>query len=492
MKILYAASEVVPYSKTGGLADVAGSLPDAIATLGHEVVVVSPLYPTVKASGRPITALGKGVEIDVDGVPQPGELHEDASAGPARQVFVEHEGYFGREGLYGDAEGDHEDNAARFAFFSRAVLAATRTLGFYPDVIHANDWQTALIPVYLRTLASKRHGIRNARTVLTIHNLAYQGLFPRAALLETGLPERLFNWRELEFHEQLCFLKGGIVFADHVTTVSRTYADEIRTEAHGCGLEGLLTEISDRLTGIPNGIDHAVWDPSTDSHLAARYDRDDMAGKAECKRALQSENGLAVDASTPVIGMITRLAEQKGVDLVADALDAIVALGYQFVLLGTGQPEYHERFEALAEKHAGRIGVHLKFSNAMAHRIEAGADLFLMPSRYEPCGLNQLYSLRFGTVPVVRDVGGLADTVTDATSDALEKGTGTGFVIPEHTPEALVATLERALGVYRRPEAWEKLRQTGMDQDWSWARSAALTAELYPTLFMLGPSREPR
>ncbi len=482
MRILYTASEVVPYSKTGGLADVAGALPDAVAALGHEVVVVSPLYPSVTASGRPITPLDKGVEIDVDGVPQTGELFEDATAGPARQIFVAHEGYFGREGLYGTAEGDHVDNAERFAFFSRAVLAVARTLAFYPDVIHANDWQTALVPVYLRTLSAKRHGIRNAKTVLTIHNLAYQGLFPHAALLKTGLPERMYNWKELEFHDRLNYLKGGIVFADHVTTVSRTYAEEIRTEAQGCGLEDLLTGLGERLTGIPNGIDQADWDPATDSHLAARYDRDDLAGKVECKRALQKENGLAEEPRTPVIGMITRLAEQKGVDLVAESLEAVLEMGYQFVLLGTGQPEYHEIFEALAEKHPGRIGVHLTFSNAMAHRIEAGADLFLMPSRFEPCGLNQLYSLRFGTIPVVRDVGGLADTVTDASDDALANGTATGFVIPEHTAEALTSTLARALEVYLRRSAWKNLMDTGMAQDWSWARSAALTADIYESL----------
>jgi starch synthase len=482
MKILFATSEVVPYSKTGGLGDVSGALPDALAARGHQVVVLSPLHRAVRRCGRPLTPLGKTIEVLVRGRPVRGELEEDKAVEGARRVFVACDPYFDRDGLYGTADGDHADNAERFSFFSQAVLAGALTLGFYPDVIHVNDWQTALIPVYLKTTWAGRYGLRGARTLLTVHNLGYQGIFDPSLMETAGLPPSLFNWKELEFHGSLSFLKGGLVFADHLSTVSRTYAEEIQTESLGHGLAGVLRERRGRLTGIVNGIDYDDWNPAAGRYLAAAYDVDDLEGKAICKRALQEENGLDPDPAVPLIGMITRLAEQKGIDLVVEAFDEILALGFQVVVLGTGDAPFHDALSVLAAREPGRVGVHLEFSNPMAHRIEAGADVFLMPSRYEPCGLNQLYSLRFGTVPVVRRTGGLADTIVDATPETIERGEATGFQIPEHTAESLVETLERAATAHRDADVWARLRRTGMLQDWSWDRSAESYVDLYETL----------
>jgi ADP-glucose type glycogen/starch synthase len=423
MKILFATSEVVPYSKTGGLGDVSGALPDALAARGHQVVVLSPLHRAVRRCGRPLTPLGKTIEVLVRGRPVRGELEEDKAVEGARRVFVACDPYFDRDGLYGTADGDHADNAERFSFFSQAVLAGALTLGFYPDVIHVNDWQTALIPVYLKTTWAGRYGLRGARTLLTVHNLGYQGIFDPSLMETAGLPPSLFNWKELEFHGSLSFLKGGLVFADHLSTVSRTYAEEIQTESLGHGLAGVLRERRGRLTGIVNGIDYDDWNPAAGRYLAAAYDVDDLEGKAICKRALQEENGLDPDPAVPLIGMITRLAEQKGIDLVVEAFDEILALGFQVVVLGTGDAPFHDALSVLAAREPGRVGVHLEFSNPMAHRIEAGADVFLMPSRYEPCGLTSSTRCASARCPsCAAPVAGGHDRRRDSGDDRARRG----------------------------------------------------------------------
>jgi len=388
--------------------------------------------------------------------------------------LVEQPRFFDREGLYGEAGRDYPDNLARFTFFCRAVAAWLGRAAWAPDVIHCNDWQTALLPVLLRV-----EGASRAATVLTIHNLAYQGRFPAEQFPLTGLPPSVFTVRGLEFWGEVNLLKGGLYFADVLNTVSETYAREIQTPEFGAGLDGVLRDRREDLYGILNGVDYRAWDPAVDPLLPARYSAEDLAGKGVCKQALQRELGLREAPEVPLIGMVTRLADQKGLDLVAAVLDDLLARGVQFVLLGTGEPRYHALFAGLAARHPSQVGVRLGFDDPLAHRIEAGADIFLMPSRYEPSGLNQLYSLRYGTVPVVRRTGGLADSIVDATPEALARGTANGFVFEAYAPAALIAALSRALHAFRDPATWSALQRRGMREDFSWARSAGRYVELY-------------
>jgi starch synthase len=393
--------------------------------------------------------------------------------------MVDHPGYFDRPGLYGEGGRDYEDNLERFAFFCRAALGWCRQSGWIPDVIHCNDWQTALVPVYLKTVESKDPDLRQVATLLTVHNLAYQGVFPAEKFPATGLPREMFSPAALEFWGKVNLLKGGLMFADLLSTVSPTYAHEIQTPEFGSGLEGVLRERADDLYGILNGADYTVWDPWVDDLIPARYSAADLSGKAVCKAQLQREFGLAMTPDKPLLGVVSRLADQKGLDLIAACLDRIVAAGAQFVLLGTGDPKYEDLFRRAAKSHPSSVGVRIGFDERLAHWIEAGADIFLMPSRYEPSGLNQLYSLRYGTVPVVRRTGGLADSITDATPDAIERGEATGFVFEEYTADAFWAAVERALAAYRDPEVWSKLVQAGMAADFSWDRAAAGYIDLY-------------
>jgi starch synthase len=385
---------------------------------------------------------------------------------------------------------DYGDNCERFVFFSRAVFEAMRLLDFWPDVLHANDWQTGLVPVYLREVYDHlldhrlRERYRQLRTLFTIHNLAYQGTFWHWDWPLTGLDWRLFNFHQLEFHGNLSLLKGGIVFADRLNTVSPTYAREIQTPYYGCGLQGVLLERRAVLSGVVNGIDVEAWDPLTDPHLAGHYDAGTVsAGKAICKAALQQAFDLAPEPGTPLIAMVARLAEQKGIDLVTAAGERLLRLGVQLVVLGEGNPVYQDLLRGLAQCHRGRMGLRIGFDEGLAHRIEAGADLFLMPSLYEPSGLNQLYSMRYGTVPVVRATGGLADTVVDCTPQTLAEDRATGFSFVAYTADELLATVERAVTLYRdQPERWLQVVRCGMRQDWSWDRSAAEYERLYGLL----------
>jgi starch synthase len=481
MNIVYVSSEVEPFAKTGGLADVAGALPLAFARKGHRVTVILPYYGVVKKKGLPIRPAERTIRVPMGRSEETGRIFESPMEGESRFLLVEHPGYYeAGEGLYGTPEGDYPNNAARFAFFCKAAAAIAEGIGKKADIVHCNDWQTGLLPAYVGRARGSASVFRDSRSVFTIHNLAYQGLFPAEGFGLTGLPENLFRpYGGIEFYGKVGYLKAGIVFADAITTVSRRYAEEIRSPEFGAGLEDLLDSRADRVFGILNGIDTGVWNPETDPHIAARYSAAKLDGKKKCKEALQEECGLPVDPQIPLVGMITRLADQKGLDLVVDVLPRLRRVKFQLVLLGTGDERYHRIFRGLAGKMRGKVSVHLKFDDALAHRIEAGSDIFLMPSRYEPCGLNQMYSLRYGTVPIVRATGGLADTVVDHNEETAGAGTANGFRFEEATAEALEGALRRAFALFPKRRAWLRLVRTGMAADFSWERSAAE----YETLF---------
>jgi starch synthase len=493
LRVLVAASEVIGYAKTGGLADVAGSLPRALARRGNQVAVVMPFYNAVRRAGVPVERTGLVLPVPMaDRVLACRLFRSHLPHSDVPVYLVEHPPFFERDdpdagrGLYqqqmpGGYKSDYPDNAERFVFFCRAVLEAVPHLGFTPDVIHANDWQTGLVPAYLNEVYRTRAGYQRTRSVFTIHNIAYQGMFGREVMKITGLPGWVFNPAQLEYHGHLNFLKAGIVFADAVNTVSPTYAREIQTAAFGCGLEGLLRTIRGKLSGILNGCDYDHWDPSADKFLAAAYSPETVFdNKPLCKADLQRRYHLPEDPARPVLGMVARLVSQKGIDLVLSAAPGFLDLGCQIVFLGEGDPEYHDELKGFQARHPDQVGIYLGFSEGLAHKVEAGSDLFLMPSRYEPCGLNQMYSQRYGTPPVVRATGGLADTVVNATEENLAAGTATGFSFRDDTAGALYETVKWALKLYRdRPDDFRKVVRTAMAQDWSWDRSAAAYEDLY-------------
>ena len=412
-----------------------------------------------------------------------GHLSRSTMPGGKVPVYLVHQDqYFDRDQLYGIDGKDYIDNCERFVFFSRAVLEAIRLLDLRVDVVHANDWQTGLIPAYLKIVYASVPHYQKIASVFAVHNMAYQGQFWHWDMLLTGLDWKYFNWHQMEFHGKLNLLKTGMVFADSIATVSPRYAQEIQTSALGCGLEGVLQYRHDSLTGILNGIDEAEWNPATDRHLPRKYDVETVRqGKAACKAALQKELGLPQTAGVPLVATVGRLDDQKGFDLIAEVIQRWVPTSdVQWAILGTGQPKYHKLFEGLAQAIRRKIAARLEFSNPLAHRIEAGGDMFLMPSRFEPCGLNQMYSLKYGTVPIVRETGGLADTIVGYGSPQAESAAANGFSFQEYSPLALSETLRRACDLFRlHPEVWNKLIDTGMRQDWSWGRSAKKYVELY-------------
>jgi starch synthase len=474
MEILFVSSEVAPWSKTGGLGDVAGALPRALAARGHAVAVVSPRYYGVDVAREGLEPLHGAIRVK--GEPTTLWLKR---AGGVSFYFVEHDRYFGsRSQLYGDAHGDYPDNAERFAYLVRAALAVPGACGHRPRIVHGNDWQTGLMPFLLRQEHGSDPALARARSVFTIHNLAYQGIFTKHVVPALGLPWGVFSYQAMEFFDHLSFMKAGLTFADALTTVSPTYAREILTPEGGANLDAVLRHRARDLSGILNGIDVQAWDPARDPHLPAHFSASDLSGKARCKAALQAELGLPVSPGVPLVGMVGRLADQKGIDLVATALPRFAGLDAQLAVLGTGQRDLEAIFARAAREAPQRIAARIGFDEGLAHRIEAGADLFLMPSRFEPCGLNQMYSLRYGTVPVVRAVGGLEDTVENHDG----AGRGTGFKFRDYTPGALWGTLRWALGVYRDPDAWRGLMLRGMAQDFSWDRSAAGYEALYQRL----------
>ena len=480
MKIYSIASEVDPFAKTGGLADVAAALPKALAALGHDVRVVLPLYRQVDRQKFGLRKTASSVPVTVGSQTRTLSVWEGLlpkSRVPA--YFLECAPLFDRDGLYQDKGRDHPDNLERFSVFSQGALRLLPVLGWKPDVVHAHDWQAALALAHLAVGALGRDPLfRAIGRVFTIHNLAYQGLFPREQWRLTGLPESAFSIGGLEYYNQINCLKGGLMFSDALTTVSPTYAREIQTPEFGCGLDGVLRARSGDLAGILNGIDPEEWNPKADPHLVAPYSADEPAGKSLCKQALQRSQGLAEQHGL-LIGMIQRLAEQKGIDLFIGALEELMTLPLQIVVLGTGDPIYHEQLSAAAAKFPGRLAVTLAFDTALARQIEAGADAFLMPSRFEPCGLNQMYSMRFGTVPIVKRIGGLADTVVDVSPETSAAKTATGFVFEEHSARALVHAVRRAVSAFGAHGLWASLMQTGMRQDFSWARSGGAYVQAY-------------
>ena len=482
MKILIASSEVVPFSKTGGLADVAGALPRYINELGHEVAVFMPAYRSIYDAGIEFQDTGVKFQIALGSKIADGRLL--AAKIPGNNVTyyaIENQSYFDRPSLYGEDGQDYPDNCERFVFFSRAVLECVRLLDWQPELIHANDWQTGLIPAYLKTELASVAFYENIASLITIHNLAYQGSFWHWDMLLTGIDWKHFNWLEMEFFGRLNLLKTGLAFADCINTVSPTYAVEIQSEQQGCGLDGVLRHRSDVLSGILNGIDPGQWDPKTDPHLAVNYDVSSWEnGKAACKRSLQQQQNLSVDADVPLIGIVSRLASQKGWSLIIPVMEAWLAQrDVQWVVLGTGQAEYHLALEDLQRRYPGKLAVQLAFSNPLAHQIESGSDMFLMPSEYEPCGLNQMYSLTYGTIPIVRSTGGLADTVIDATASTLENSTANGFCFENFDIDSLNTAVSRAVEMFGDDKTWSQLVKTAMQQDWTWSASAKKYCRLY-------------
>ncbi len=485
LRILWCVSEVAPLSKTGGLGDVAGALPRAIAGLGHEVRIATPFYRGVNPERYGATP-GLRLAVGLKGRPEPVEVWEGRLSDGVGLLLFRHDRYFGRAGLYVEPQAsnsqergrDYPDNLERFTLFCRAVLEWLAQSPWVPDLVHTHEWQTALLPVYLRMSDRKRR----IPTVFTIHNLAYQGLFPASTLPITGLGPEQLTVERIEFYGGLNLMKGAILDADLVTTVSPTYSREIRTAEQGCGLEGVLARRGEALFGVLNGVDYEVWDPRRDPLIPFRYDADDLSGKASCKEALLKELGLSPGdrgSGTPLIGIVSRLTDQKGWDLIVAVIEELMHLDVSLAILGTGEPRYQRLLEEVARRHPRRVGLRLGFDEGLAHRIEAGADIFLMPSRYEPCGLNQLYSLRYGTVPVVRATGGLADTVVPYTPSTALSGEATGFAFTACEPSALLNVLLLALEVRRDPERWRAIQRAGMQADFSWERSAREYVRLY-------------
>ncbi len=490
MDIVFISTEAFPFAKTGGLGDVCGSLPTALAALGHRVKLLMPAFRSIHHCGLPIRPTDQTLSVSFDGrVVGARLLTATLPQSNVEVFFIDQPQYYDRPQLYGDAAGDYPDNCERFAFFCRAALQVIDRVCPHVDIVHCHDWQTGLVPAYMAYDFGSYAWMREARSVMTIHNLAYQGRFWHYDMPLTGLGWDRFNPAGLEFYGGLNFLKTGILLADMITTVSPTYAQEIQGTLHGCGLDSVLRDRQDRLRGIINGIDETIWNPAIDPHLAKNYNSQTWAeGKAANKRSLQTEFGLDIDAGIPMVGLVGRLADQKGWDLVLEVMGWHFAEGrpVQWIVLGTGEARYQDALAELASKHFDRFALSLAFSDALAHRIEAGADLFLMASRYEPCGLNQLYSLRYGTIPVVTATGGLVDTVIDANETTVRDATATGFRSVEFSAAAIDHQIGRALSLkFHMPSIWSAMVATGMNTDWSWRKSAARYNEVYAETFAL-------
>jgi len=460
MKIAFCASEVVPFAKTGGLADVAGALPLALEALGQDLIIVMPGYKQVKE--MPLT-----IKIKIK------KFKEDISYSilgkNIKVYFIENDLYFNRDGLYADKTGDYKDNLERFSYYCKRTLQLLKEINFLPDIIHCHDWQTSLIPVYLKTLYKDDPFYKNIKTILTIHNLGYQGLFSAQEYPKLGLDWSLFNMEMLEFYGKINILKGGIVFSDLITTVSHTYSKEIQTQEFGFGLEGVLLKRKDSLFGILNGLDYSIWNPKTDKFIAQRYSLEKPEAKLKNKTELQRICKLPQKKDIPLFGIVSRLAQQKGFDILAKVIDNLVKMNLQLVILGTGDLKYHLLLEEKAKKYPKVISLHLKFDDPLAHKIYAGSDIFLMPSKYEPCGLGQMISLKYGTIPLVFKTGGLADTVNQEN----------GFVFDNYSPNDLLKTIKKAMQVFKNKNKWKKLMLKAMQYNFSWEISAKEYLKLY-------------
>jgi starch synthase len=472
MRILFIASEGLPFSKTGGLADVIEGLPRAVVSLGHEVAVVLPRYRGTQASSTvvPSLTIALGTRLRFPAVAG------GAVTGGVRYFFVDDPAYFDREGLYGGRGGDYPDNAERYSEFSRAAIEIAKHV-WPADVLHCHDWQTALVPLLLRTSYGDDPAVKHLPVVFTVHNMGYHGQFGRDVLDRAGIPAATFHPGGIEFYGNVNLLKAGLVYSDHVTTVSRKYAQEIQTPEFGYGLDGVVRSRADRLVGILNGVDYALWNPEKDKLIASKYSMKDLSGKQVCKQALLELFELPPEnLARPLIGIVSRFADQKGFDLIAERAHELMQEDLALVVLGTGDRRYQDLFRALAAGYPGRVGVKIAYDDTVAHQIEAGSDMFLMPSRYEPCGLNQIYSLKYGTVPIVRATGGLDDTIE--TFD-VEQGTGTGFKFAEYSGAALLQCVRQALQFFADDRIWKRIQLNGMAQDFSWKASAAEYVKLY-------------
>jgi starch synthase len=474
MQIVFAASEGVPFSKTGGLADVVGALPRALANLGHEVSVYLPKYRQTRLTDA--RTVVQSITVPFDDRYRFCSVLSAGDHSGVRFYFVDYPPYFDRDGLYGTSSGDYPDNAERFALFSRAVLEASKILGV-PQVFHCHDWQSALIPVLLRTQYAEDPAFREVATVFTIHNMGYQGLFSPDTLPLLTLPWDLFTISKMEFFGSVNFLKGALVFSDFITTVSRKYSHEIQTSEFGFGLEGVLRDRAATVTGILNGVDYDEWSPEADKFIVARFSPQDLSGKTKCKQDLLAAFGITnPDLQLPVIGIVSRFAAQKGFDLISQIMDRLAREEMIVVALGSGDRPFEEMFQRLQKQFPRKIAVKIAYDNSLAHKIEAGSDMFLMPSKYEPCGLNQIYSLKYGTVPIVRATGGLDDTIEPWNA---RTGKGTGFKFTEYNGEALLLTIKEALKAFHDQASWQTLMRNGMGKDFSWNASAKEYVRVY-------------
>ncbi len=485
ISILYISSEVEPFAKTGGLADVAGAFPQLIRELGHDIRIFLPKYGFVgdrKFNIYDVIRL-RDIPISIGDKTETASIKSSFITNQRVKVqvyFFDLPKYFNRDGVYFDPQSkkDYPDNDERFISLCRGALETLKRLGWKPDIIHCNDWQTGLIPAYLKTIYKDDPFFNKIRTVYTIHNLAYQGVFPKSSFAKTGLPEELFNEQTgLATGDVMNLMKCGIQFADTITTVSKRYAEEITTsDEFGCGLKDLLKKRRKDLFGILNGVDYSVWDPSVDPLIPQQYTHKTIQEKVENKRELLKAFKLPVDDAVPVISIISRLVEQKGFDLLQEIAGTLLKEDIKIIVLGTGEKRYQTFLSELATKYPDKVGVKLTFDDTLAHLIEAGSDMFLMPSRYEPCGLNQIYSMRYGTIPIVRATGGLEDTVTDIDS---KNGNGTGIKFGPYDSKALLQAIERALKIYRDEKTWNKAVKNAMQQDFSWEKSAKEYITLY-------------
>jgi starch synthase len=474
LRILFAASEGLPFSKTGGLADVIEALPKALVAQGHELAVVLPRYRGIKTSMvvMPSVTIPLGTRLRFP------SIADGTMLNGVRYFFVDDPGYFDRDGIYGGSAGEYPDNAERYSEFCRATIEIAKHV-WPADVIHCHDWQTALVPVLLRSSYFTDPLVKDLPVIFTIHNLGYQGQFPAAVLDRAGIPPEVYNPAGLEYYGDVNLLKGGLVYSDYLTTVSKKYAEEIQTPEFGFGLDGVVRSRRDHVVGILNGVDYSIWNPEKDKLIAATYSAKDLTGKHACKKDLLEIFGLSPEHETrPVLGIVSRFVDQKGFDLIAAIAKELMQEDVILTVLGTGERRYEELFETLANEFPGRVGVRIAYDNELAHKIEAGADMFLMPSRYEPCGLNQIYSLKYGTVPIVRATGGLDDTVE---SFDVEHGTGTGFKFQPYTGPALLDAVRLALHHFTDERIWKRIQLNGMSQDFSWKRPAAEYAKLYKT-----------
>ncbi len=485
IQVLFLSSEVEPFAKTGGLADVSGALPLTIYNLGHEVRIMLPRYGTIRNTPSKLHDMIRlaGMDVPVSDSILKANVKSSFILGEFTKVQVyllDNLDLYGRAGLYvnPDTKKPYPDNDVRFIFFCRGVLEMLKKMGWQPEIIHCNDWHTALVPMYLKTIYKEDKFYKKTKTILSLHNMAYQGEFPKTTYAKTGLPQELES--DIMHNGKINFLKAGLLYADYLTAVSKKYAEEIQTsEEYGYGLQAILKKRKNKLVGITNGIDTKVWNPATDERIPQQYDVKSLELKVENKIALLEKLKLPYKEGTPLIGMISRLDDQKGLDLLDQILEKVMKMDVQMVLLGVGERKYHTMFEKAAKKHPSKLAAVLRFDAELAHWIEAGADMFLMPSRYEPCGLNQLYSMNYGTVPIVRATGGLDETVDQVN---VTKGTGTGFKFKDYDAKQLLATIQLAVKTYGDKKTWTKIMKNGMSKDFSWEASAKKYINLYKKL----------